>query len=86
MKMPETGSTVIKRQVWHAGRAMGAKRALQPKQIWKMRFYLNHRCRLRDRAPFDLAIDGKPRDCDLVRTNIGDLVSGGQIRTRAIIW
>lgn len=34
---------------------------------------------------FDLAIDSKLRGCDLVQMRIGDLVSGGQIRTRAIV-
>lgn len=41
--------------------------------------------RLRDRALFDLAIDSKLRGCDLVQMKIGDIVSGGQIRTRAIV-
>lgn len=40
---------------------------------------------MRDRALFDLAIDSKLRGCDLVRMKIGDIVSGGQIRTRAIV-
>lgn len=80
MEMPETEPTITKRQTWNAGR----KRALKPKQIWEIRFYLNQRRRLRDRALFDLAIDSKLRGCDLVQM-IGDLVSGGQIRTRAII-
>lgn len=31
MEMPQTGSTSTKRQVWNAGRAVGAKRALKPK-------------------------------------------------------
>jgi len=47
--------------------------------------YLNQRRRLRDRALFDLAIDSKLRGCDLVQMKIGDLVSGGQIRTRAMV-
>jgi hypothetical protein len=34
---------------------------------------------------FDLAIDSKLRGCDLVQMKIGDLVSGGQIRTRASV-
>jgi hypothetical protein len=85
MEMPETESTATKRQVWNAGRTVGAKRALKPKQIWEIRFYLNQRRRLRDRALFDLAIDSKLRGCDLVQMKIGDLVSGGQIRTRAIV-
>jgi hypothetical protein len=84
MEMLEIESATTKRQVWNAGRTVGAKRALKPKQIWEIRFYLNQRRRLRDRALFDLAIDSKLRGCDLVQMKIGDLVSGGQIRTRAI--
>ena len=55
--MSETDSATTKRQVWYAGRTVGAKRALKPKQIWEIRFYLNQHRRLRDRALFDLAID-----------------------------
>ena len=36
-------------------------------------------------ALFDLAIDSKLRGCDLVKVWIGDLVSGGRIRQRAIV-
>lgn len=85
MEITEPQTFAIKRQVWNAGRTVGAKRALKPKQIWQIRFYLNQNRRLRDRALFDLAIDSKLRGCDLVRMKIGDIVSGGQIRTRAIV-
>lgn len=54
MDMPETELSAIKRPVWNAGRTLEAKRALKPKQIWEIRFYLNQRRRLRDRALFDL--------------------------------
>lgn len=83
--MPETEFTATKRPVWNAGKTVGAKHALKPKQIWEIRFYLNQRQRLRDRALSDLAIDSKLRGCDLMQMKIGDLVSGGQIRTRAIV-
>jgi hypothetical protein len=56
MEMPETEPTATKRPVWNAGRTVGAKRALKPKQIWEIRFYLNQRRRLLDRALFDLAV------------------------------
>jgi integrase len=46
---------------------------------------LDREGRLRDRALFDLAIDSKLRGCDLVKIKIGDLVSGADIRTRAIV-
>lgn len=85
MEMPEAKANSTKRQVWNAGRAVGAKRALKPKQIWEIRFFPDQQRRLRDRALFDLAIDSKLRGCDLVRMKIGDVVSGGQIRTRAVI-
>lgn len=85
MEMTKPETAAAKRQAWNAGRTVGAKRALKPKQIWQIGFYLNQNGRLRDRALFDLAIDSKLRGCDLVRLKIGGIVSGGQIRTRAIM-
>lgn len=73
------------REAWNAGRKIGAKRALKPRQIWAIRFFLDREGRLRDRALFDLAIDSKLRGCDLVKIKIGDLVVGPDIRTRAIV-
>ncbi|WP_062112295.1 tyrosine-type recombinase/integrase [Aureimonas sp. AU40] len=73
------------RRAWNAGRTVGAKRAVKPPQVWAIRFWLDHQGRLRDRALFDLAIDSKLRGCDLVKVKIGDLVSGGRIRARAIV-
>ena len=73
------------KQVWNAGKKVGAKRALKQKQIWQIRFYLDYERRLRDRALFDLAIDSKLRGCDLVKIKIGTLVIGPEIRTRAIV-
>ena len=50
-----------------------------------IRFWLERERRLRDRALFDLAIDSKLRGCDLVKVRIGDLVSAGRIRNRAMV-
>ncbi|WP_061933619.1 tyrosine-type recombinase/integrase [Aureimonas sp. AU22] len=77
-------ATSVKR-AWNAGRMVGVKRALKPPQVWAIRFWLDHQGRLRDRALFDLAIDSKLRGCDVVKVKIGDLVSGGRIRARAIV-
>ena len=77
MEMRDTEPTPIKRAVWNAGRTAGAKRAVKLKQIWEIRFYLDQRRRLRDRALFDLATDSKLRGCGLVQIKIGELVSGG---------
>lgn len=70
---------------WNAGRLVGAKRGLKLQQVWAIRFWLNNEGRLRDRAIFDLAIDSKLRGCDVVKIKIGDLVSGGRVRSRAIV-
>lgn len=73
------------RRPWNAGRLVGAKRPFKVKQIWAIRFHLDHEKRLRDRALLDLAIDSKLRGCDLVKLKIGDVVSGGAVKPRAII-
>ncbi|MBS3927213.1 MAG: tyrosine-type recombinase/integrase [Sphingomonadales bacterium] len=70
---------------WNAGKNVGPKRPLRPRDIWAIRFYLDEHNRLRDRALFDLAIDSKLRGCDLVKIRIGDLVSGGTLRNRATV-
>jgi integrase len=72
-------------RAWNAGRKLGAKRALKPQQVWAVRFWLDRQRRVRDRAMFDLAIDSKLRGCDIVKIRIGDLVSGGRVRSRAIV-
>jgi integrase len=73
------------RRPWNEGRLLGAKRALKQQQVWAIRFWLDQHRRLRDRALFDLAIDSKLRGCDIVKVRIGDLVSGGHVRDRAIV-
>src|SRR3954454_15862385 len=73
------------RRAWNAGRKLGAKRALKPQQVWAIRFWLDREGRVRDRAMFDLAIDSKLRGCDIVKVRIGDLVSAGRVRSRAIV-
>ncbi len=85
MGMSEFDPAASDRRAWNAGRKVGAKRALKPRQVWAIRFFLDQHRRMRDRALFDLAVDSKLRGCDVVRIKIGDLVIGGQIRTRAIV-
>jgi len=73
------------RAAWNAGMTVGTKRPLTQKQIWAIRFFLDREGRVQDRALFDLAIDSKLRDCDLVKIKTGDLVTGPDIRTRATV-
>src|SRR4051794_13108737 len=85
MGMSEFDPGAADRRAWNAGRKVGAKRALKPRQVWAIRFFLDQHRRVRDRPLFDLALDSKLRGCDVVRIKVGDLVSGGQIRSRAIV-
>jgi integrase len=73
------------RPAWNAGRKLGAQRARKPQQVRAIRFWLDRERRMRDRAMFDLALDGKLRGCAIVTLKIGDLVRGGRVRTRAIV-
>jgi hypothetical protein len=73
------------RAAWNAGKTVGTKRPLTQMQIWAIRFFLDREGRVRDRALFDLAIDSKLRGCDLVTIKTGDLVTGPEIRTRAMV-
>ena len=57
----------------------------EAQQVWAIRFWLDRERRLRDGALFDLAIDSKLHGCDVVKVRVGDLVSGGGIRTRAMV-
>ena len=40
---------------------------------------------MRDRALFDFAIDSKLRGCDVVKIKIGDVMSGGRVKARALV-
>lgn len=73
------------RPAWNEGKLVGVKKPLKQRQIWAVRFFLDREGRMRDRALFDLAIDSKLRGCDLVKLKIGTLVTGHEIRTRAMV-
>ena len=66
------------RPAWNAGRRLGAKHALEPRQAWAIRFRLDRERRTRERAMFDVAIDSELRGCDIVELKSGDRVSGGR--------
>jgi len=61
---------VHERRPWNAGKNVGPKRPLRPRDIWAIRFFLDEHRRLRDRALFDIAIDSKLRGCDLVKLRV----------------
>jgi hypothetical protein len=85
MGIPQYHPAALSRPAWNVGRTVGVKKPLKQRQIWAIRFFLDREGRMRDRALFDLAIDSKLRGCDLVKMKIGSLVTGTQIRTRAMV-
>lgn len=85
MGIAQYDPAALGRPAWSAGRQVGVKKPLKQRQIWALRFFLEGEGRMRDRALFDLAIDSKLRGCDLVKIKIGTLVTGQEIRTRAMV-
>lgn len=73
------------RPAWNAGQKVDVKKPLKQRQIWEIRCFLDREGRMRDWALFNLAIDSKLRGCDLVKIKIGTLVSGQEIRKRAMV-
>ncbi|MBX5227576.1 tyrosine-type recombinase/integrase [Rhizobium sp. NLR9b] len=85
MGVSQYDPAALGRPAWNAGKEVGVKKPLKQRQIWAVRFFLDRGGRMRDRALFDLAIDSKLRGRDLVKLKIGTLVTGHEIRTRAMV-
>ncbi|MBB4226840.1 tyrosine-type recombinase/integrase [Rhizobium mongolense] len=85
MGIAQYDPAALGRPARNAGRQVGVRKPLKQRQIWAIRFFLDREGRMRDRALFDLAIDSKLRGCDLVKIKIGTLVTGQEIRTRAMV-
>ena len=73
------------RKPWNAGRIVGPKAPLKPKDVWAIRQQLKSAGRVRDLALFNCALDAKLRGCDLVKLKVSDLAPGGVLRTRATV-
>ncbi|WP_377299536.1 tyrosine-type recombinase/integrase [Rhizobium sp. SGZ-381] len=85
MGISQYDPAALGRPAWNAGKQVGVKKPLKQRQVWAVRFFLDREGRMRDRALFDLAIDSKLRGCDLVKLKIRTLVTGHDIRTRALV-
>ena len=70
----------------HKGRLIGQKPPLKPRDVWAIRVRLQIEGKRRDLALFNLAIDRKLRSCDLVALRVSDIVTGGSVRERAVIF
>jgi integrase len=70
---------------WNAGRLVGPKAPLKPKDVWAIRQQLKSGGRVRDLALFNCALDAKLRGCDLVKLKVSDVAPGGSLRGRATV-
>ncbi|WP_170518905.1 tyrosine-type recombinase/integrase [Ruegeria atlantica] len=67
METPNLPAIRVLRPAWNKGRVVGQKRPLKPKHVWAIRVRLELAENHRDLALFNMAIDSKLRDCDLVK-------------------
>lgn len=73
------------RSAWNKGRLLGQKPPLKPKEIWSLRIRLQLADKARDLALFDLAIDSKPRGCDLVSLRVRGVYQSSLVSSRAFV-
>ena len=81
----KTRRTFLKKTILRPGFKIGPKKALTARQVWEIRFDLQHRGLHRERALFDLAIASKLSGCDLVRLRVDDVSAGFEIKRRGMI-
>lgn len=70
---------------WNKSRIIGQKRPLQIPHIWGIRIRLELEGKVRDLALFNVALDSKLRDCDLVKLKVSDVAYGHSVSGRATV-
>jgi integrase len=78
-------SATSKGTPWNKGKLTGTKPPLRPKHVWSIRTKLQMADRKRDLALFNLAIDSKLRDCDVVALKVEDIAPHGYAVERATV-
>ena len=82
---PTTDARSFRQPPWNKGKLVGAKPPLRPAHVWAIRTKLQLEARLRDLALFNLAIDSKLRDCDVVAVRVDDVAPNGYTLDRATV-
>src|SRR5919198_1389579 len=72
-------------QPWNKGKLIGAKPPLRVSHVWSIRTKLQLEGRARDLALFNLAIDSKLCDCDVVAVRVDDVAPNGYTLDRATV-
>lgn len=70
---------------WNKGKLIGQKQPLTRQEVWSIRMRLQAIGNLRDLTLFNLAIDSKPRACDLLNLRVSDVATSGQVQSRTIV-
>ena len=78
-------STTRTRVSWNKGKLIGQKAPLKLKEIYAIRICLQIDKRVRELALFNLAIDSKLRDCDLVKLRVCDVMQGNRMMSRTMV-
>ncbi|MGF6768505.1 hypothetical protein P3T18_000975 [Paraburkholderia sp. GAS199] len=68
MESIDAGS--VRRVPWNKGKLTGQKPPLKLREIWAIRIRLQLAAKTRELAMFNLAIDSKPRACDLTELRV----------------
>lgn len=76
---------MARRIPWNKGKIIGQKAPLRQQEVWSIRARLEIANNTKELALFNLAIDSKLRDCDLVALKVLDVMRAGEILTRARI-
>lgn len=63
-------------QFWNKGKLVGQKISLRVRYIWAILIRLQLAEKARDLALFNLVIDSKLRDCDLIKQRVPDIAPG----------
>jgi hypothetical protein len=67
------------------GQITGQKPPLKLREIWAIRMRLQLGAKTRDLAMFNLAIDSKPRACDLTNLRVRDVCLGSRVAPPATV-
>lgn len=81
----ETQLPVATKVPWNKGKLVGQKAPLTLRDIWAIRVRLQISKRARELALFNLAIDCKLRECDLVALHVRDVSHGERMASRAMV-
>lgn len=70
---------------WNIGSIVGQKRPVQISHIWRVRIRLELEGKRRDLALFNMTLDSKLRDSDLVKRKVSDVADGSLVSSRATV-